>query len=505
MSDQEAALKAALARAEEAETNMKLAAQYGQELIEKLSKSEKIQVELEQEKHSLKLQLQSKESNEQAMQDEINDLSSKMTEFENLAQTSKELQKSIEQERVEFSRKEQDMLEKIADMKEKLSEAEEQLSCNNIVISQPSPNVSLVDPAVVSDLREEIDAFKEQISLFKEENTRLKAENDEMNHLRHSLRLEISELKTSVEEKEDELVSYRESLRQANEEIKVLNLEVDDEEPIVDVAPKGNSLFSEVEDRRHIAEEKLKKVQTKLQEFKALYERKAIELNKLRMQNVHLVNMSASSNGAKYEQSHVDRLYTLLAAEKDKNKDLVARLSNETGDNSEFVKNLMKQSAVDGEMLKDFTKQCANLEKQMTKLKAQNFSLQMRLDEKLPAKKTSTSNVRKNEEYVVENLKFETKTDKKVEESKTKSEYKPLELKKQPLEDATNALKDKESSDNGEPKKKKVMFNVVETAATENEEDKPKKKVTRVPRESTREIIDADVECEKWNEQCKQQ
>ena len=49
------------------------------------------------------------------------------------------------------------------------------------------------------------------------------------------------------------------------------------------------------------------------------------------------------------------------------------------------------------------------------------------------------------------------------------------------------------------------MFNVVETAATENEEDKPKKKVTRVPRESTREIIDADVECEKWNEQCKQQ
>ena len=80
-------------------------------------------------------------------------------------------------------------------------------------------------------------------------------------------------------------------ISQANEEIKVLNLEVDDEEPIVDVAPKGNSLFSEVEDRRHIAEEKLKKVQTKLQEFKALYERKAIELNKLRMQNVHLMNM----------------------------------------------------------------------------------------------------------------------------------------------------------------------------------------------------------------------
>ena len=65
-----------------------------------------------------------------------------------------------------------------------------------------------------------------------------------------------------------------------------------------------------------IAEEKLKKVQSKSQEFKALYERKALELNKLRMQNVHLMNMSASSNGAKYEQNHVDRLYTLLQAEK---------------------------------------------------------------------------------------------------------------------------------------------------------------------------------------------
>ena len=64
---------------------------------------------------------------------------------------------------------------------------------------------------------------------------------------------------------------------------------------------------------------------------------------------------------------------------KDKNKDLTARLSNESGgDNGEFVKNLMRQSAADGEMLRDFTKQCANLESQMTRLKAQNFTLQMR-------------------------------------------------------------------------------------------------------------------------------
>ena len=73
MSNQMTPLEAAaVARAEQAEENMRKAAQIGQELLEKNTKSEKIQAELEQEKHSLKLQLQSKEANEKAMQDELN-------------------------------------------------------------------------------------------------------------------------------------------------------------------------------------------------------------------------------------------------------------------------------------------------------------------------------------------------------------------------------------------------------------------------------------------------
>ena len=113
-----------------------------------------------------------------------------------------------------FERKEHEMMVKISEMKEKLAEAEEKFSCNNLVPTPQSPNVSLVDPTVVSDLREEVELFRDQINQLKEENSRLKAENDEMNHLSHSHRLEITELKNSMEEKEDELASYRESLRQ---------------------------------------------------------------------------------------------------------------------------------------------------------------------------------------------------------------------------------------------------------------------------------------------------
>ena len=126
-----------------------------------------------------------------------------------------------------------------------------------------------------------------------------------------------------------------------------------------------------------------------------------------------------------------------------------------------------------------------------------------RLDEKLPAKKTS--HARKNQEFVVEKVVFETKTEDKKEsdeQPKKTSEYKPLESVKQPLEDSTNSTN--ETTESGKPPKKKVMFNVAETSA-ENETDKPKRKVPRIPRESTNEVLDAEEECKKMNEQCNQQ
>ena len=63
----------------------------------------------------------------------------------------------------------------------------------------------------------------------------------------------------------------------------------------VDIAPKGNSLFAEVDDRRLVVEEQLKNYQTRVKELKVLYEKKVGENNKLRMQNIHLMNMASSS------------------------------------------------------------------------------------------------------------------------------------------------------------------------------------------------------------------
>ena len=67
----EARAAKAEARASEAESNMMTAANYGKQLLEQLQESEKSRAELEQEKYSLKLNLQNLEASEKTFQDEI--------------------------------------------------------------------------------------------------------------------------------------------------------------------------------------------------------------------------------------------------------------------------------------------------------------------------------------------------------------------------------------------------------------------------------------------------
>ena len=116
---------------------------------------------------------------------------------------------------------------------------------------------------------------------------------------------------------------------QANEELK-LKLDMENELPEADVAPKGNSLFSEVEDRRHLAEEKLKRCEIKLEKYKISHDQKVSEMHKLRMQNIHLLKLGSNASG-KCEQAQVERLQELLEAEKNKNRILSEQISSSSG------------------------------------------------------------------------------------------------------------------------------------------------------------------------------
>merc|ERR1719245_2718241 len=261
-----------------------------------------------------------------------------------------------------------------------------------------------------------------------------------MKHLSHSLRLEISQLKTTLEDKEDEIMTYRESAREAQEELKLMNaIEVEEEALDVDVAPKGNSLFAEVDDRRLLVEEQLKNYQIRVKELKVLYEKKVTENNKLRMQNIHLMNMASSSgSGAgKCEQTHVEHLHDLLKLERQKNLTLKNQLSDnhQNSDDGDFKKKLLEQTFEDGQKMHEMSKALAEQDRTMAKLKADNCKLKMRINED-EAKKKSTPKV------VVENIVFDAKPSKpqiKLEPTSSVSSTSPSHLK--PLQESTNNKK----------------------------------------------------------------
>merc|ERR1711953_701010 len=328
---------------QELEAKMVQSAHYGKLLLEQLNESKEIREELEQEKHSLKLKLQTVSSSEKAFQEEIQELTKKLNESENFSKLAKDLQKSNENYKNSFERKEHELLDTINDLKQKVKELQDKLPTT--AVDPISPNASLIDPKVVSDLKGELDLTKVERCKLREENARFSAENDEMKHLSHSLRLEISQLKTTLENKDDEIMTYRESAREAQEELKLMNaIEVEEEALDVDVAPKGNSLFAEVDDRRLLVEEQLKNYQIRVKELKVLYEKKVTENNKLRMQNIHLMNMASSSgSGAgKCEQTHVEHLHDLLKLERQKNLTLKNQLSDnhQDSDDGDFKKKL---------------------------------------------------------------------------------------------------------------------------------------------------------------------
>ena len=88
---------------------------------------------------------------------------------------------------------------------------------------------------------------------------------------------------------------------------------------------KGNSLFSEVNDRRERVENQLKVYEEKFEVLKNNYDVKKVELQKTKVHNAKLLSIAGSSHS---DTGHTARLEELLASERTKNKSLQDRLDN---------------------------------------------------------------------------------------------------------------------------------------------------------------------------------
>ncbi|KAJ8319837.1 hypothetical protein KUTeg_001424 [Tegillarca granosa] len=169
-----------------------------------------------------------------------------------------------------------------------------------------------------SFLNDEIGELKTELVDFKNENTNLKSQLIEEKSQYQKVKTEVDGLRNKVFAKESELeeiqcqaMSYFSSLENARTEILDLKTEMEALRMESSVhSKKGNSLFSELEDRRVDAEKKLVSLKVQFDAVKDKYEFEKQQNHKLKMQMVVLFQKSkgtADTERLRQLESHLSR------------------------------------------------------------------------------------------------------------------------------------------------------------------------------------------------------
>ena len=157
---------------------------------------------------------------------------------------------------------------------------------------------------------------------------------------------------------------------------------------------RGNSLFSEVDDRRQIVEAKLKRFKDQFESMKIQYDKKVQQLQKVKTQNVALLNrVSADVN---VDHGQVLHLQDLLERERNKNKILnelleninyeqrsksKAGISNRGSTTQDLLQLQIRQNLEADGKLQELTRKLATMERCESKLRAENYQLRTELSD----------------------------------------------------------------------------------------------------------------------------
>ena len=413
-----------------------------------------------------------------------------------------------------------------------------------------------------------VDLIKEKQGL-ENEVSRHKAEAQEAIARQQAASARVELLQRELEEAQCSLSSYCKAVETAKIETMELQAQLDAVTmDNVNEEGKGNSLFSEVNDRRERVENQLKVYEEKFEMLKSNYDIKMAELQKTKMHNAKLLSIAGSSHN---DSGQVSRLEELLTAERNKNKILRERLDSleklsvreepspamagpglvegedtvvvphtqseeysylssllrQTKSNNTDLKGQlqlqMRQSLEDSDKIRELTRKVNMFDASSQKLKADNYSLKIQIDE-LKCKKGDQKVTKKEPVKIFEKLHFERKpeADNSKEEfvlkEKTinmpKSSKTPSPAKKDT--EQSSGEKVKENLPAEKPKKKAAFFAenveiISEEGVKETSElssSSPKEKVKSKPQGKKRfgaaNTVYVDTEANQA-EQCKQQ
>ena len=574
-SDAKAELVKAEERAAEAEEKMRQAAEIGKDLLEKnIQMGRELDV-LQQEKHEINLRLQTK----------INVEKSLLGEVDNLREAIRQLEEKVEgrdkEEEERWGKREQVWKAKVAEaevslhtvetrekiLQERLEVTERQLSeaaeMMNQSVGGQTMSLELAELQTHNmELVQDKQRLESEVLAAKSETAEARAKGQAA-----SARAEL--LQRELEEAHCSITSYCRALEDGKTEVMELQAQLDAMQmDNMDQDGKGNSLFSEVNDRREKVETQLKIYQENFDVLKKNYDIKMAELQKTKMHNAKLLSIAGSSHN---DSGQVSRLEELLTAERNKNKILRERLDSleklsvreepspamagpglvegedtvvvphtqseeysylssllrQTKSNNSDLKGQlqlqMRQSLEDSDKIRELTRKVNMFDASSQKLKADNYSLKIQIDE-LKCKKGDQKVTKKEPVKIFEKLHFERKpeADNSKEEfvlkEKTinmpKSSKTPSPAKKDT--EQSSGEKVKENLPAEKPKKKAAFFAenveiISEEGVKETSElssSSPKEKVKSKPQGKKRfgaaNTVYVDTEANQA-EQCKQQ
>jgi len=403
-----AGLKAEL---EEARCDGAKAAAAGNELLSQLSEVRSAMDAALQDAHHLKLQLKAQSQLSENLQDELDkakvDLSEvdekKAKDLEALNKKVSEAQERINENQLLHSQEMESLQKAITERDNRISSLKVELRTVQTKLARVEEESKTVDDAdeqieiLVEKAREATEA-KEKLEQSQEV---LLRENTELLEKINALKGELCDAKLALEEAEAEVVGYQASMGQVKTEMEQMRSKLCSSDVIGMENQRGNSLFSEVDDRRKIVEEKLKKAVEKCETFEAESKKKAKQLARAQRQNAALINKAAAADAATAgagENSSASggvtakHLEELLMRERAKNTTLMQQLSS-TGSsssgsiltsgpgNEDFrLREQIRQTVLAEDMLMEANKTIARLEKSERSLKAENSNMKFELE-----------------------------------------------------------------------------------------------------------------------------
>lgn len=391
----------------EADTNMRKAAEYGQQLISDLSELKLRKEKADQDIYDLKNKLEREKHTYSALEkdsaedtENLKNANAKLLSEKEIAdlQYNGKIAKLVKEQKIkeiELETTVEKLKENLKLTSEELKEAQDRLlkECGTKDTSTENQNTTTSEEFEI--LQEKLSQFQENNFQLTQNSINLKEENSELLDRVQTLQNHATELKSSLEESEAESIGYQQSLSQIRNDFASMQKDLTDSSPNETRIDRGNSLFSEVDDRRQIVEGKLKRFKDQFESMKLQYDKKAQQLMKVKTQNVALLNR-ASANDMNPDHGQLIHLQDLLERERNKNKlltNLVENLrcensssanrgqSDDSSNTHDLLQLQIRQNLEADEKLRELTRTLAVTERNESKFKADNYQLRAELSD----------------------------------------------------------------------------------------------------------------------------